>query len=57
METKANFVLLGAATVVGVILIMLFALWLSNSELQRGHNDYDVVFSEPDRLNPEVAAQ
>ena len=49
METKANFVMLGAATVVGVILIMMFALWMANSEYSRGYNDYDVVFADPVR--------
>ena len=49
METKANFVLLGAATVVGVLMIMLFALWMANSEYSRGYNEYDVVFADPVR--------
>ena len=49
METKANFVMLGAATVVGVIMIMLFALWLANSDLRRGYNEFDVVFADPVR--------
>lgn len=49
METKANFVMLGAATVVGVLAIMLFALWMANSEYSRGYNEYDVVFSDPVR--------
>jgi phospholipid/cholesterol/gamma-HCH transport system substrate-binding protein len=49
METKANFVLIGAATVVGAALIMLFAMWLSNSEYRRGYNEYDIVFADPVR--------
>ncbi|MFT3729591.1 MAG: MlaD family protein [Terricaulis sp.] len=49
METKANYVLIGASTVVGVILLMLFAMWMANSEFSRGFNDYDVVFSDPVR--------
>jgi phospholipid/cholesterol/gamma-HCH transport system substrate-binding protein len=49
METKANYVLIGAATLVGALLIMLFAMWMSNSEFRRGYNEYDVVFDDPVR--------
>ncbi len=49
METKANFVMIGAASIVGVILIMMFALWMANSEYSRGYNEFDVVFSDPVR--------
>jgi phospholipid/cholesterol/gamma-HCH transport system substrate-binding protein len=49
METKANYILIGVATVVGVVLVFLFAMWLANSEFRRGYNEYDVVFSEPVR--------
>jgi phospholipid/cholesterol/gamma-HCH transport system substrate-binding protein len=49
METKANYVFIGAATVIGVLLIMLFAMWISTGELRRGFNTYDVVFDDPVR--------
>lgn len=49
METKANFVLIGAATVIGAALLMLFAMWLANSEFRRGYNEYDIVFADPVR--------
>ena len=49
METKANFILIGAATVAGAALIMLFAMWLANSEYRRGYNEYDVIFADPVR--------
>lgn len=49
METKANYVLIGAATVVGAALIMLFAMWISGGEFRRGFNEYDVVFDDPVR--------
>jgi len=49
METKANFVMIGAATVAGAALIMLFAMWLANSEFRRGYNEYDIVFTDPVR--------
>lgn len=49
METKANYVLIGAATVIGAVLIMLFAMWMANSEFRRGYNVYDIVFNDPVR--------
>jgi phospholipid/cholesterol/gamma-HCH transport system substrate-binding protein len=49
METKANYVLIGAATVIGVALIMLFAMWIAGGEFNRGFNQYDVVFDDPVR--------
>ncbi|MBX9747685.1 MAG: MlaD family protein [Hyphomonadaceae bacterium] len=49
METKANYVLIGGATVAGVILFMLFAMWMSTGAFRRGFNEYDVVFADPVR--------
>jgi phospholipid/cholesterol/gamma-HCH transport system substrate-binding protein len=49
METKANYVLIGAATVAGAILIMLFAMWMSTGDLRRGYHEYDVLFADPVR--------
>ncbi len=49
METKANYVLIGASTIVGALLIMLFAMWISTGDLRRGFNTYDVVFEDPVR--------
>jgi len=49
METKANFALLGAAALVGVVMIMLFAMWLANSEFREGVKEYDIVFDDPVR--------
>lgn len=49
METKANYVLIGAATVIGAVLIMLFAMWIAGGEFNRGFNQYDVVFDDPVR--------
>jgi len=49
METKANYVLIGASTIVGAFLIMLFALWITTGDLRRGFNTYDVVFDDPVR--------
>jgi phospholipid/cholesterol/gamma-HCH transport system substrate-binding protein len=49
METKANYVLIGAATVIGAALIMLFAMWIAGGDFRRGFNTYDVVFDDPVR--------
>ena len=49
METKANYILLGAATIAGLLLIMLFALWLTGGEYRRGYQEYDIVFDDPVR--------
>jgi phospholipid/cholesterol/gamma-HCH transport system substrate-binding protein len=49
METKANYILIGVATVAGGVMMMLFALWMANSEFSRGYNEFDVVFADPVR--------
>ena len=49
METKANYILIGAATIVGALLIMFFAMWISSSEFRRGFNEFDIVFDDPVR--------
>ncbi len=49
METKANYVLIGASTIIGALLIMLFAMWITTGDLRRGYNQYDVVFDDPVR--------
>ncbi|HYD72641.1 MAG TPA: MlaD family protein [Candidatus Binatia bacterium] len=49
METKANYVMIGSATVIGVVLIMLFAMWIGGGDFRRGFNEYDVVFDDPVR--------
>ncbi len=49
METKANYILIGAATLIGALLIMLFAMWITTGDLRRGYNQFDVVFDDPVR--------
>ncbi|HVY83964.1 MAG TPA: MlaD family protein [Caulobacterales bacterium] len=49
METKANYVLIGAATVIGFVLIMLFAIWMANASFRTAYSEYDVVFEDPVR--------
>jgi phospholipid/cholesterol/gamma-HCH transport system substrate-binding protein len=46
METKAHHVLIGAFTLVVVALLLLFALWLGKTSLNRQYHYYDIVFTE-----------
>lgn len=47
METRANYVLIGAFTVLTVVFLLLFALWASNFSSSRNWREYTVVFTEP----------
>lgn len=46
METKAHHVLIGAFTLVVVAAVLLFALWLGKTSLNRQYHYYDIVFTE-----------
>ncbi|MGH8214544.1 MAG: MlaD family protein [Rhodanobacteraceae bacterium] len=46
METRAHHVLIGAFTLVVVVLAVLFALWLGKTSLSKQHHYYDIVFTE-----------
>lgn len=47
METRANYVLIGAFTLVTVIGLLLFTLWASNFSSSRNWREYQVIFNEP----------
>ena len=47
METRANYVLIGAFSLATLVLVLLFALWASNFSSSRNCRQYKVVFSEP----------
>lgn len=47
METRANYVLIGAFTLITLVLCLLFALWASNFSSSRNWRQYQVVFNEP----------
>ena len=49
METKANYILLGGAAIIGAALIMLFAMWLARAQWGSEYAFYDVVFEGPVR--------
>ncbi|MFC5577133.1 MlaD family protein [Lysobacter niabensis] len=47
METKANFVLIGAFTIVVTLFLLLFALWAAKYSSEKDWMQYAVVFEEP----------
>lgn len=47
METKANYVLIGAFTLVTAIFLLMFALWAAKYSSDKSWREYDVVFDEP----------
>lgn len=46
METRANYVLIGAFTLVGLIGALGFLLWLAKVEVDRSYAYYDVLFED-----------
>jgi phospholipid/cholesterol/gamma-HCH transport system substrate-binding protein len=47
METKANYVLIGAFTIVVTAVLLLFALWAAKYSSEKDWQEYAVVFNEP----------
>ena len=47
METKANYVLIGAFTIAVSVFLLLFALWAAKYSSERSWNEYLVIFNEP----------
>jgi len=47
METRANYVLIGAFVLIGAAALMLFTLWIAGTPLNRDYSTYDVVFEGP----------
>ena len=47
METKANYVLIGAFTLVVAVAMLLFGLWMAKYSSDRSWQAYHVVFNEP----------
>jgi len=47
METKANYVLIGAFTILVTVFLLLFSLWAAKYSSDRSWNEYLVVFTEP----------
>ena len=47
METRANYVLIGAFVLIGAAALMLFTLWIAGTPLNKNYSRYDVVFEGP----------
>lgn len=47
METKANYVLIGAFTLAAAAFLLLFGLWAAKYSSDRDWQEYQVVFTEP----------
>ena len=47
METRANYVLIGAFTVLTAVFLLLFALWAAKFSSDRDWDRYEVIFSAP----------
>lgn len=47
METKANYVLIGAFTILTAVLLLLFGLWAAKYSSEKSWTEYAVVFNEP----------
>src|SRR5262245_35167313 len=47
METRANYVLIGAFVLLAAAAMMLFTLWIAGTPLNKDYSRYDVVFEGP----------
>lgn len=47
METKANYVLIGAFTIIASVFLLLFALWAAKYSSEKTWREYAVIFNEP----------
>ena len=47
METRANYVLIGAFTLLASVCLLLFALWAAKFSSDRNWREYQVIFNEP----------
>lgn len=47
METRANYILIGAFTILVTVFGLLFALWAAKYSADKSFQDYDVIFNEP----------
>lgn len=49
METRANFLLIGLFTLLGVVLVAIFAIWLGRAQFNRKFDVFDIEFIGPTR--------
>ncbi len=51
METRANFILIGALTLAGILGILGFMVWLANVQLDQQFNRYGILFDDVSGLD------
>jgi phospholipid/cholesterol/gamma-HCH transport system substrate-binding protein len=51
METRANFLLIGAFTIAGILGILGFFVWLAKYQVDRQYDYYDILFSDVSGLS------
>jgi phospholipid/cholesterol/gamma-HCH transport system substrate-binding protein len=51
METRANYILIGALTLLGIIGSLVFAVWLSSVQLDRQYAYYGILFDDVSGLD------
>lgn len=49
METRANYILIGAFTVLSLILAAIFTVWIANAGFSQQYTNYDILFQGPVR--------
>jgi len=49
METRANFILIGAFTILSLLVAAVFTVWIANAGFDKNYTNYDVVFQGPVR--------
>ncbi|KAF0113001.1 MAG: hypothetical protein FD163_950 [Hyphomonadaceae bacterium] len=49
METRANFILIGAFTILSLLVAAVFTVWIANTGFDKNYVSYDVVFQGPVR--------
>ena len=54
METRANFVLIGAFTILGFLGLLAFLLWFAKLEVDRQFAYYDIYFTGVSGLSASV---
>ncbi|MEX1236455.1 MAG: MlaD family protein, partial [Roseovarius sp.] len=51
METRANYILIGAFTLAGIIASLAFAVWISSVQLDRQYSYYGILFEDVSGLD------
>ncbi|MCV6585576.1 MAG: MlaD family protein [Marinibacterium sp.] len=57
METRANYVLIGAFTLLGILGLFGFLLWLAKIDVERQYAYYDILFEDVSGLSASAAVR